>query len=65
MHRLVKLARARRSDPRTHWEGCEEAHYTCLIQKLADEVERQEEVIDKLVKEIEENESSPCMGHLR
>ena len=48
-----------------YYEGCEADHIGCLVNKLADEVERQNAVIDKLVKEIEENDSSPCMGHLR
>jgi hypothetical protein len=25
---------------RTHWEGCHERHYGCMIARLADEVER-------------------------
>lgn len=65
MHRLVKLARSHRHVAATHYDGCEADHIGCLVNKLADEVERQEKVIDNLVKEIEENESSPCMGHLR
>ena len=28
-------------------------------------IELQNQTIDKLVKEIEERDSSPCMGHLR
>lgn len=65
MHRLVKLARRHLHIAATHYDGCEADHIGCLVNKLADEVERQEKVIDNLVKEIEENESSPCMGHLR
>jgi hypothetical protein len=38
---LVKLARQRIDDsPRTHWEGCERDHRECLIQRMADEIER-------------------------
>lgn len=32
---------------------------------LRAKIELQNQTIDKLVKEIEENDSSPCMGHLR
>lgn len=39
---LVVLARRRVSDStaRTHWEGCERDHTECLIQRMADEIER-------------------------
>lgn len=38
---IVELARSREQDPgKTHWEGCESAHYECLIQCMADEIER-------------------------
>ena len=33
--------------------------------ELRAKIELQNQTIDKLVKEIEENDSSPCMGHLR
>lgn len=62
---LVSLARKHKHVAATHYEGCEADHIGCLVNKLADEVERQNAVIDKLVKEIEERDSSPCMGHLR
>jgi hypothetical protein len=66
MSDLIAIARKHRSlNLRTHYEGCEADHIECLVVKLADEVERQNRVIDKLVKEIEESGSSPCMGHLR
>jgi hypothetical protein len=44
-----------------------QAHQTACEggELLRVEIERQNHVIDKLVKEIEENGSSPCMGHLR
>ena len=32
---------------------------------LRAKIELQNQTIDKLVKEIEENDSSPCIGHLR
>ena len=35
------------------------------IDDLRAKIELQNQTIDKLVKEIEENDSSPCMGHLR
>ena len=35
------------------------------IERLRAKIELQSQTIDKLVKEIEENDSSPCMGHLR
>jgi hypothetical protein len=38
---LVKLARQRIDDTqRTHWEGCERDHRECLIQRMADQIER-------------------------
>lgn len=38
---LVKIARARATDiQQTHWEGCERDHRECLIQRMADEIER-------------------------
>jgi short-subunit dehydrogenase len=38
---LVKLARQRIDDgQRTHYEGCERDHRECLIQRMADEIER-------------------------
>lgn len=41
MSDLVKLARSRIDDTqRTHWEGCERDHRECLIQRMADEIER-------------------------
>lgn len=41
MSDLVKLARQRiGSTQRTHWEGCERDHRECLIQRMADEIER-------------------------
>lgn len=41
MSDLVKLARQRiDSTQRTHWEGCERDHRECLIQRMADEIER-------------------------
>lgn len=41
MSDLVKIARARVSDiQKTHWVGCERDHAECLIQRLADEIER-------------------------
>ena len=45
---IVELARSREQDPgKTHWEGCESAHYECLIQCMADEIERlRAEVLD-------------------
>jgi plasmid stability protein len=48
MNRLVKLARERVNEElRTHWEGCEAEHRECLIQRLADEVERLNEELAK------------------
>jgi hypothetical protein len=41
MSDLVKLARQRiDNDQRTHWDGCERSHRECLIQRMADEIER-------------------------
>jgi len=41
MRDLVKIARARVTDiQQTHWEGCERDHRECLIQRMADEIER-------------------------
>lgn len=38
---LLRLARTRiDTSQRTHYEGCERDHRECLIQRLADEVER-------------------------
>ena len=45
---LVKLARQRIDDRiridvpgrHTHWEGCERDHHECLIQRMADQIER-------------------------
>lgn len=40
-HHLVELARRHRhsADFTDHYDGCEEIHMLCLIQKLADTVE--------------------------
>lgn len=39
---LVKTARQRVDTERcTHYEGCERDHRECLIQRMADEIERQ------------------------
>ena len=35
------------------------------IDELRAKIELQNQTIDRLVREIEENDSSPCMGHLR
>lgn len=41
MSDLVKIARERIDDTRvTHWVGCERDHRECLIQRMADEIER-------------------------
>ncbi len=41
MSDLVKIARQRIDDTqRTHWEGCERDHRECLIQRMADEIDR-------------------------
>ena len=41
MSDLVQIARQRIDDThRTHWEGCERDHRECLIQRMADEIER-------------------------
>jgi hypothetical protein len=41
MSDLVQIARQRiDGTQRTHWEGCERAHPECLIQRMADEIER-------------------------
>ena len=41
MSDLVQIARSRIDDTqRTHWEGCERDHRECLIQRMADEIER-------------------------
>ena len=38
---LVTIARSRIDGAqRTHWEGCERDHRECLIQRMADEIER-------------------------
>lgn len=61
---LVALARKHKHVAVTHYKGCEADHIGCLVNKLADEVERQNAVIEKLVNEIEENNPSPCIVHL-
>lgn len=40
MSDLIKLARSRTAVIQTHWDGCERDHAECLIQRLADELER-------------------------
>ena len=41
MSDLVVIARQRVSDRLTsHWVGCERDHFECLIQRMADEIER-------------------------
>lgn len=41
MSDLVQIARSRIDGAqRTHWEGCERDHRECLIQRMADEIER-------------------------
>ncbi len=50
---LVLIARRRTQvDSRTHYPGCEREHTECLIQRMADEIERRdewrEEVLDKV-----------------
>jgi hypothetical protein len=35
------------------------------IERLRAKIELLNQTIDKLVREIEERDSSPCMGHLR
>lgn len=41
MSDLVQIARQRIDGAqRTHWEGCERDHRECLIQRMADEIER-------------------------
>lgn len=38
---LVALARSRvDSTQGTHWDGCERDHRECLVQRMADEIER-------------------------
>ena len=38
---LVQIARSRIDGAqRTHWDGCERDHRECLIQRMADEIER-------------------------
>lgn len=47
--RLVGLARQRVSVERqTHWEGCEREHRECLIQRMADYIERAEARVREL-----------------
>jgi hypothetical protein len=40
MSDIVELARHHRHIAATHYEGCEADHIGCLVEKLADEVER-------------------------
>ena len=40
MSDIVELARRHRHIGATHYEGCEADHIGCLVEKLADEVER-------------------------
>ena len=41
MSDLVKIARERIDGTQaTHWVGCERDHRECLIQRMADEIER-------------------------
>lgn len=49
MSDLVKIARQRISPVvSTHWEGCERDHIDCLIQRMADEIERLRAALDAL-----------------
>ena len=50
---FVLIARRRTQvDSRTHYPGCERDHTECLIQRMADEIERRDEwrggVLDKI-----------------
>lgn len=38
---LVSLARKHKHVAATHYDGCEADHIGCLVNKLADEIERQ------------------------
>ena len=41
MSDLIKIARERLDGTQSsHWEGCERDHRECLIQRMADEIER-------------------------
>lgn len=45
---LVKIARARIDGTQsTHWVGCERDHRECLIQRMADEIERLREKVQQ------------------
>ncbi len=51
---LVFIARRRtRVDNRTHYPGCERDHTECLIQRMADEIERRDEWREWATAEIE------------
>lgn len=62
MSDLVKIARARVTDiQQTHWEGCERDHRECLIQRMADEIERLRAAVTTLA-EIVANERNRHIG---
>ncbi len=51
---LVLIARRRTQvDSRTHYPGCEREHTECLIQRMADEIERRDEWREWATAEIE------------
>lgn len=51
---LVFIARRRTQvDSRTHYPGCERDHTECLIQRMADEIERRAEWREWATAEIE------------
>lgn len=51
---LVFIARRRTQvDSRTHYPGCERDHTECLIQRMADEIERRDEWREWATAEIE------------
>lgn len=43
---LIAIARQRLDNHSTHWEGCELDHNLCLIQRLADALERAQNKLD-------------------
>ena len=72
MSDLVQIARSRIDDTqRTHWEGCERDHRECLIQRMADEIERLRATLDRQQlsyereREIDQDEIERLRNELR
>ena len=61
MSDLVVIARQRVSDRLTsHWVGCERDHVECLIQRMADEIERLTQERDAARRDALEEAEDAC-----